>query len=165
MTHEFTEKDWNDYLDGRAEAGTEARFERHLSACGECADLRRRLRLAEGQLRLQSGYWQHTPVLADAQIEAAWQRVVTRLRADELAPERSASIPERLRFLEDLLMLLCGTRTATNALRAAAKGLSTDAPEQLSRDHWPQFLTNLAAITTIMCGKTGAQLVWESGKL
>ncbi len=165
MTGEFSESEWNDYLDGRADAATSARFEKHLSGCGECADLRRRLRLAEGQLRLQSGGFLQSPFMPEEQIEAAWQRVVTRLRVNEIAPQRVFSIPERLRFLEDLLVLLCGARTASNALRVAAQGLSAGTPEQLSSDHWPQFLNNLAAIATVMCGKTGARLVQESGRM
>jgi anti-sigma factor RsiW len=165
MMHEFSEDEWNDYLDGRADPVTGARFEAHLSGCDECADLRRRLRLAEGQLRLQSGILQHAPLMSEAQVDAAWQRVVTQLRAKEITPQRVFSIPERLRFLEDLLMLLCGARTASNALRVAAEGLSAETPEQLSFDHWPQFLDKLTAITTVMCGKTGARLVWESGRM
>src|SRR5215218_3070177 len=98
MMHEFSEDEWNDYLDGRAGAVTGARFETHLSGCDECSDLRRRLRLAEGQLRLQSGALLQSPLLPETQVEAAWQRVVTKLRAKEITPPRTFSIPERLRF-------------------------------------------------------------------
>ena len=165
MMHEFSEDEWNDFLDGRADAVTGARFESHLGGCDECADLRRRLRLAEGQLRLQGGALQRAPFVPDEQVEAAWQRVVTQLRAKEITPQRVFSIPERLRFLEDLLMLLCGARTASNALRVAAEGLPAETPEQLSFDQWPQFLNKLTAIATVMCGKTGARLVQESGRI
>jgi hypothetical protein len=34
----------------------------------------------------------------------------------------------------------------------------------VTEDNWTSFLSSLKTIAAVMCGETGARLVWESGQ-
>jgi anti-sigma factor RsiW len=70
----------------------------------------------------------------------------------------------RLHLLEAVLAPMCGSRTATNALRAAAKDSPAHSLERVTRDNWAPFLASLTSIAVVMCGETGARLIRESGQ-
>jgi anti-sigma factor RsiW len=76
----------------------------------------------------------------------------------------ASPVRERLDRLESVMAPMCGSRTALRALQAAALGSPARSLEKVTRDNWTPFLTSLTSIAAVMCGETGAHLVWESGQ-
>ena len=60
---------------------------------------------------------------------------------------------------------MCGSRTAANALQAAAQIAAVRSPEQVTPDNWEPFLDSLTSIATVMCGETGVHLIREGGRM
>jgi hypothetical protein len=50
-------------------------------------------------------------------------------------------------------------------LSAAARVSPARSLEQVTLENWTPFLTSLKSIAIVMCGETGAHLVWESGQI
>jgi hypothetical protein len=73
-------------------------------------------------------------------------------------------VRKRLDELAVIMAPMCGSQTAERALRAAAQVSPARTLEQVNADNWTPFLSSLKSIATVMCGETGAHLVWERGQ-
>jgi hypothetical protein len=74
------------------------------------------------------------------------------------------AIQQRLDALAEVMAPMCGSQTAIKALRAAAQVSPARSLESVTEDNWTSFLSSLKPIAAVMCGETGARLVWESGQ-
>ena len=159
MTHGISEQDWIDYLDGGLGAEVRDRIEAHLIGCLACWQLydelaRARAALREGGERLRAGL-----ALSDEGMWAGLHGVFARIGTGAPDPVRA-----RLGELEAVMAPLCGPKTAARAIRAAAVSSPARSLDRVTRDNWEPFLTSLTSIAAVMCGETGAHLVWESGQ-
>jgi len=169
MIHGFSEKDWNDYIEGAANEALRDRIEAHLIGCWNCWELHDRLAHATEALRSTGEGVRRSLALQDDQLHAGLRGVFEKLGASEFpAPRQTASpyraIQQRLDTLAEVMAPMCGSQTAARALHAAAVGSPARALESVTADNWTPFLTSLRSIATVMCGDTGAHLVWESGQ-
>jgi hypothetical protein len=168
MKHGISEQEWEEYSEGRLTGEARDRIESHLIGCLACWEFYDRFCAAGERLREAGAEVRRAAPLSDRQMHTALGRVFARLGRDEAKPSAAwpanGPIRERLTQLEAVMAAMCGPRTATSALRAAARKSPARAIEQITADNWDSFLTNLASIATVMCGETGAHLVWESGQ-
>ncbi|SRR6266545_534849 len=167
MTHGISEQQWLDYLDQQLDSGERARVELHLAGCVECREFHSRISRTVKSLQEMGVEMRHGFPLDDEQLHISLAKVLARVldaeaRRDGLS---QADIEERLNHLEDCLALMCGSWTAVNALRVAARNSIHDSLGQLTEDNWPVFLKRLTSIASVFCGDSGAKLVWEYGKL
>lgn len=166
MIHGFTEKDWNDYLDGQAGDDLRDRIEAHLIGCLHCWEFYDQMAHATEALRSTGERLRREFGLSDRQLYTGLRGVFEKLSAmetGELCVTHHA-IRHKLEALEAVMTPMCGPETAIRALRAAAVGSPARSLEQVTADNWTPFLRNLKSIATVMCGDTGAHLVWESGQ-
>lgn len=167
IKHGISEQEWEEYSEGRLTGEACDRIESHLIGCLACWEFYDRFCAAGKRLREAGAEVRRAAPLSDGQMQAALNRVFARLGRDEAkrsALSTGGPIRERLTQLETVMAAMCGPRTATNALHAAARKSPARAIEQITADNWDSFLTNLTSIATVMCGETGAHLVWESGQ-
>jgi len=167
MMHGISDQEWSDYFDQQLEPGECDRIEAHLIGCLTCWEFYERMAQTTERLRAGGAEMRHRFPLRDEQLHAGLRGVFARIREAEASrtlPHRN-SIQERLDFLEAIMAPMCGSRTAAKALHAAAKGSPAQSLAQVTPDNWTPFLTSLTSIATVMCGETGAHLVWESGQL
>lgn len=167
MKHGIAEQDWEAYTEGDADEATTDRIEAHLIGCLTCWEEYERLKRATELWRTagEAAHWQ-TP-LRDAALHDGLQRVLARARAADAAQGQTgqAAIQTRLTQLEAVLGLLCGTRTAFCALRTAANSTPARKLSLLTVEHWDSFLERLAAITIVLCGAAGAELIRAGGQI
>ncbi len=164
--HGISAQEWNDYVEGRAAAGLCDRIEAHMLGCWSCWELYEQLARATQALRAEGEQARVALPLTDADLRAGLQNVLARV-AEAEASEHSqirARIKQRIDALAAVLAPMCGARTADKALRAAAQDSPARSLERMTEDNWTPFLANLRSIATVMCGETGAHLVWESGQ-
>lgn len=165
MIHGFTEKEWNDYLEGCAAENLQDRLEAHLIGCLSCWELHHQLAHTTEALRASGALIRAQLSLQDSQLHAGLRGVFEKLRASEAAhPEAHHAIRQRLEELAAVMTLMCGSQTAVKALRAAAQDSPARSLDGVTADNWTQFLQRLKSIAAVMCGDTGAHLVWESGQ-
>jgi hypothetical protein len=169
MIHGFSEKDWNDYIEGLAEESLRDRIEAHLIGCWDCWEFYGQMAHATGALRSTSESIRASLALPDRALHAGLRGVFEKLNAAESAmgltdASRHRAIEQKLEALAAVMTPMCGSQTAINALRAAAVNSPAQSLEQVTADNWPSFLNHLKSIATVMCGETGAHLVWERGQ-
>jgi Putative zinc-finger len=166
MTHLFSEEEWNDYIEGEVDDETRDRFEAHLIGCLSCWKFYQRMANATQALRVNGAGMRAVFALQDRQLSSGLRGVFAKLDEAEAAkrdqPRRQ--IQQRLDTLAAVMAPMCGSQTATKALRAAAKVSPARSLERVTEDNWTSFLTSLKPIADVMCGETGARLVWESGQ-
>ncbi len=166
--HGISEQQWIDYLDQRLLGGDEhACIDAHLADCHECRELHRRMsRTVKSLQEMGFEVGRRFPVDED-QLHVSLAKVLARILDTEARQQRltHTGIQERLDQLEEMLALMCGSWTAVNALRVAAKNTLVNSLDELTTDNWTSFLKRLTAIAEVFCGDTGAKLVWEYGKL
>jgi anti-sigma factor RsiW len=155
MKHGMTQQEWASYLDGLTTTGQKARMEAHLSACAECRDFVERLRAVEAAIRAAAVRGRAGVALSPEQIAAARERTLARI------DEGCVSI--RIGALHLLLAPMCGVKTSTRAIRAAALHVSAASPRSLTEKLWPGFLNQLHGIVASLCGEPAARLVWQRG--
>ncbi|HKX33514.1 MAG TPA: zf-HC2 domain-containing protein [Blastocatellia bacterium] len=167
MTHGISEKEWNDYLEGEAGDQLRDRIEAHLIGCLPCWEFHEQMALTTRILREAGEEMQSILALQDPQLRDGLHGVFRRIKAAEstAAVLRRYSIQKRLDALAAVMAPMCGSETAFKALKAAAKVSPARSLEQVTADNWAPFLTSLKSIAVVMCGETGAHLVWESGQL
>ena len=169
MIHGFTEQDWNDYIEGGGDEALRDRIEAHLIGCLSCWERHNQLAHATEALYLMGENVRQNMALQDASLHAGLRGVFEKLSAVKLAtPYQAATsyraIQQRLDALAEVMTPMCGSQTAVRALHAAAVGSPARTLESVTVDNWTPFLKNLRSIATVMCGDTGAHLVWESGQ-
>ncbi|HZF39176.1 MAG TPA: zf-HC2 domain-containing protein [Blastocatellia bacterium] len=166
MTHLFSEEEWNDYLEEQIDDETRDRFEAHLIGCLSCWKFYERMANATQALRVSGAGMRSVFALQDRQLSAGLRGVFAKIDEAEGAkrdqPRRV--IQQRLDALAAVMAPMCGSQTATKALRAAAQVSHARSLERVTEDNWTSFLMSLKPIAAVMCGETGARLVWESGQ-
>jgi hypothetical protein len=166
MTHLFSEEEWNDYIEGEIDDETRDRFEAHLIGCLSCWRFYQRMANATQALRVSGAGMRAVFALQDRQLSSALRGVFAKIDEAEAAkrdqPHRL--IQQRLDALAAVMAPMCGSQTATKALRAAAQVSHARSLDRVTEDNWTSFLTSLKPIADVMCGETGARLVWESGQ-
>jgi hypothetical protein len=166
MKHPFSEEEWNDYIEGQIDDEMRDRFEAHLIGCLSCWKFYGRMANATQALRVSGAGMRAVFALQDRQLSAGLRGVFAKIDEAEAAkrdqPRRA--IQRKLEALAAVMAPMCGSQTATKALRAAAQVSPARSIESVTEDNWTSFLTSLKPIAAVMCGETGARLVWESGQ-
>ncbi len=165
MIHGFSEQDWNDYVEGLADEPLRDRIEAHFIGCLSCWEFHDHMAHATKALRQTGKQVRAAFALQDEQLHAGLRGVFEKISVAEkstAAPHRA--IQQKLDALAAVMAPMCGSYTAVNALRAAAVGSPARSLEQVTVDNWTPFLKRLKSIAAVMCGETGAHLVWESGQ-
>lgn len=163
MIHGFSEKDWNDYLEGTADEALRDRIEAHLIGCRDCWELHNRMARVTAALRSGGELIRTNLALPDQALQAGMRGVFEKLNAAEpVSPPQV--IEQKLDLLAAVLAPMCGGYTAVNALRVAAVKSPAQSLDRINADNWTPFLKRLRTIAAVMCGETGAHLVWESGQ-
>ncbi|MBO0721010.1 MAG: zf-HC2 domain-containing protein [Blastocatellia bacterium] len=167
MIHGITEKEWNDYLEGELDESGRDRIEAHMIGCLSCWEFHEQMALTTQALRLAGEEMRDDLALQDHQLRQGMQGVFARIRTAQLDSVFSEqnSIKLRLDALAAVMAPMCGLQTARNALSAAARVSPARSLEQITMENWTTFLTCLKSIAVVMCGETGAHLVWESGRI
>ena len=122
MKHGITEQEWEAYTEGCLDETASDRIEAHLIGCLACWEEYEGLKQAAEAWHAAGAAVRWQTPLSDAALHDGLQRVLTRARATDTVQDLTgkAAIQTRLTQLEAVLALLCGTRTAFCALRAAA---------------------------------------------
>ncbi len=169
MIHGFSEEEWNDYIEGQVDDEARDRIEAHLIGCLSCWEFYERMANATRALRVNGAGMRATFALQDRQLRAGLRAVFAKINAAEVWTSKAGalshhSIRQKLESLVAVMTPMCGSQTAIKALRAAARISPARSLELLTRDNWEPFLASLKSIAAVMCGETGARLVWESGQ-
>jgi Putative zinc-finger len=159
MPHEITPELWEDYLEGALAAPERSRIDTHLRDCAVCRELAAQLTNFTVRLHGAAGRFDAVPLVRTEKLDAAWQAMLVRLKADD------TPVQQRLDELEAAMAVLCGSHTAARALQAAAAESPARSLTRLTRENWEPFLQSLLAIVQALCGRTGARLILESGQL
>lgn len=166
MNHGISEKEWNDYLEGQLDDESRDRVEAHMIGCLTCWTFHEQMALMNHALRRAGEEMRISLALQDEKLYDGMRGVFARIQEmeqDAAAPSQN-SIQQRLSELAAVMAPMCGALTALEALRAAARVSPAHSLERVNADNWTPFLTSLTSIATVMCGETGAHLVWESGQ-
>ncbi|MGH9766162.1 MAG: zf-HC2 domain-containing protein [Blastocatellia bacterium] len=169
MIHGFSEEEWNDYIEGPIDDETRDRIEAHLIGCLSCWEFYERMANATRALRVNSAGTRAIFALQDQQLHAGLRGVFAKINAAEVWKSKAGAlshhtIQEKLEALAAVMAPMCGSQTAIKALRAAARISPARSLELVTKDNWAPFLASLKSIAAVMCGETGARLVWESGQ-
>ena len=164
MTHGISDDQWASYLDGDPEHRD--RVEAHLIGCKRCWEFNERMSRTATRLRSAGEAMRHHFPLSDSVFHRSLRRVLARIRRCDENPETEQAVEVRARLdsLKEVLAPMCGSTTAVRALAAAAMGSPARSLERVNEENWDPFLTSLKSIAVVMCGETGAHLVWESGQ-
>lgn len=162
--HVFNEGEWNDYIEGQADEALRARIEAHLIGCLRCWEINEQLARANESLASAGESLRVSFNMSDRELYSGLRRVFEKLRAADFGTYQ-LSIQQKLGALTDVMAPMCGSQTAIKALRAAALESPARSLDHLNADNWTSFLKNLRSIATVVCGETGAHLVWESGQI
>src|SRR5262245_34705424 len=167
MIHRISEKEWNDYLEGQIDDASRDRIEAHLIGCLSCWEFHEQMALTTQALRIAGEEMRDDLTLQDHQLRQGLHGVFARIRSAQLESVFSdqSSIKMRLELLAEVMAPRCGSQTARKALSAAARISPARSLEQVTLENWTPFLTSLKSIAAVMCGATGAHLVWESGQI
>ncbi|HZS08311.1 MAG TPA: zf-HC2 domain-containing protein [Blastocatellia bacterium] len=166
MKHGISDQDWEGYVEDRLPAAERDRIEAHLIGCLGCWEFYEQMAATTERLREAGAATRRGIPLSDEQLHAGLRGVFERVRAGQPghATQRGGRIEQRLRYLEAVMAPMCGAQTAANALRAAARGSAARSLDEVTTDNWEPFLRSLTSIAAVMCGETGAHLVWRSGQ-
>jgi anti-sigma factor RsiW len=168
MKHGISEDDWEDYLEGDLPAAERDRVEAHLIGCVPCWEFHGRMAAVTARLCETGAAAGRGHVLPDEKLVAGLRGVYARICAAGGGGEaagHATPLQRRLDELEAVMTVFCGARAAGNALRAAAKSSPARSLAAVTRENWGPFLSRLTAIAHVLCGRTGASLIFESGRL
>jgi hypothetical protein len=166
MRHGFSEKEWNDYVEGQGDEEMRDRIEAHLIGCLACWEFHERMAHTTQALRAAGAGMRAIFAMPDQRLRAGLRNVFAKIgmaEIDEVSSSRR-TVKEKLDALVAVMAPMCGAQTALKALRAAAVVSPARSLERVTEDNWTPFLKSLKSIATVMCGETGARLVWESGQ-
>jgi len=166
MTHLFSEEEWIDYIDGRIDDEARDRIEAHIIGCLSCWEFYERMATATRALKACGAGLRAAFALQDRRLNAGLRAVFAKINEAEAAKRERPlrAIQQRLDALAAVMAPMCGSQTAIKALRAAAHVSLAASLESVTEDNWTSFLSSLKPIAAVMCGETGARLVWESGQ-
>jgi len=164
MKHGISELEWNDYLDGGAAAEVRDRIEAHFLGCMECWEFYEQMSGANKEMLEACEEARHVLTFEDWHLHAMLRGVFARIRSLEPGTAVHPQVQGQLIMLETVMAPFFGTRTAVNAMHAAAKNSPARSLEQVTPDNWEPFLKNLSSIAAEMCGETLAGLIWERGQ-
>jgi hypothetical protein len=166
MTHGISEKEWNDYLEDELNDQTRDRIEAHLIGCLACWEFHEKMAWTTQSLRAGGREMQALLALQDRQLYDGLRNVFARIQATgpDSSPQQM-TVQKRIDELAAVMASMCGSQTAKRALHAAAQVSPARTLEQVNADNWTLFLSSLKSIATVMCGETGAHLVWERGQI
>lgn len=166
MTHVFSEEEWNDYIEGRIDDETRDRIEAHLIGCLSCWEFYEWMATTTQALDASGAKMRAVFALQDRQLSAGLRGVFEKISKAETAKrdQPRGVIQRRLDALAAVMAPMCGSQTAMKALRAAAQVSPARSLELVTEDNWTPFLASLKSISAVMCGETGARLIWESGQ-
>ena len=166
MRRLFSEEQWNDYIEGRIDDETRDRIEAHIIGCLSCWEFHERMANATRALVVCGAGMRAAFALQDRRLNAGLRAVFAKINESEAAKRDQPlrAIQQRLDALAAVMAPMCGSQTATKALRAAAQVSPACSLERVTEDNWTSFLASLNTIAAVMCGETGARLVWERGQ-
>ena len=144
---------WVDYLDGAMAAPDRAAMELHFSGCAKCRTLCVQLRQVGGNLLKRGEQAAQENLISERSLARIWDGVRFRIRR-AIAPE-TAQPRVRLEQLRSILVSICGSATADDAMRTAEFGC---------RDQSEPFLRNLGSMVETLSGDRAAQLVEEAAR-
>lgn len=164
MNHGITPNEWERRLDGALTAAEHDRIEAHLVGCLSCWEFYQRMAALNAQLHEAGEAKRESFALSDARLRTGLRNVYTRIHAAN-ASGNSTPLEQRLIELEAVMSIFCGEQTAVNAMHAAAAHSPAQSLKQITRENWEPFLQRLTAIAQVLCGRTGARWLLESGRL
>lgn len=165
MNHGITPEHWEAYVAGTLAADERDRIEAHLIGCLSCWEFHERLARLTAQLEADGMLLRHRYPLSNESLQVGLRATYARLCASQETPAAPHSIQQRLQELEAVMTVFCGAQTAVNALQTAAERSPAHSLKQITRENWEPFLQRLSALAHVLCGRTGARLVFESGRL
>ncbi len=144
---------WIDYLDGAMATRDRAAMDLHFSDCAECRTLRAQLGQVRGDLLARGQQANQTNRISERSISRIWDGVRFRIRR---AIGLEAAQPRvRLEQLRSILVSICGSATADDAMRSAAFGCP---------DESEPFVRNLGSMVETISGDRAARLVEEAAR-
>jgi hypothetical protein len=164
MRHPISYDEWLGHLDNELDPAAAARVEGHIESCGECRATWEELLSATAALRAAAEEFSASLTADDSAVSSGRERVLARIRALE-APAAVAAVAGgeltvgRLRRLQHVVAPACGANTAFRLIVAAVR--RTSAPHRAGA--WRDFLEQLTDLTSALCGRSMARLVWEIG--
>jgi anti-sigma factor RsiW len=176
MTHGISDQDWVAYLDGSLDGSGRDRLEAHLIGCLACWNFYEEMAETNEWLKSGGSMVRRDLTPTDEQLQASFVEVFARIN-DPLLQEAGPQVGKlQTRYTDDLVRRrldslaaviapMCGESTALRALMCAAADSPARSLERLTPHDWGHFLASLTSIASVMCGETGASLVWESGQL
>jgi hypothetical protein len=172
MTHGISDQEWVAYLDGGLDGTDRDRLEAHLIGCLACWNFYEEMAETHEWLKSGGALVRRDLTPTDEQLHASLVEVFACINDPSCPPARRARtrytddlVRRRLDSLAAVIAPMCGESTARRALRCAAADSPARSLEQLTPYDWGHFLESLTSIASVMCGETGANLVWESGQL
>ena len=164
MKHGITPENWENYLEGTLAPGERDRLESHLIGCLSCWEFHERMAKLTERLQADSTMLSHRYPLSNDALQAGLRATYARICASNGSNAEPTSVQQRLNELEAVMTVFCGTQTAVNALQSAAQRSPARSLKQVTRENWEPFLQRLTGIAHVLCGRTGAHLVFESGR-
>ena len=164
MEHSISYDEWLGYLDGELDPAAAARVKDHIGICGECHSTWEELLAATVALRAAAKEFAAASVTGADAVSQGRERVLARIRAATApAAVEAVAVGEltvgRLRRLQRVVAPACGAHTAFRLIVAAVGRTST--PHGAAA--WRCFMENLTDLTSALCGRAMARLVWEIG--
>lgn len=164
MRHSISYDDWLGYLDGELDPAATARVKQHIDSCPECRGTWEELLQATAGLRAAAERYVFASAIGPDAVKQGRERVLARIRrsASPVAVEAVAEgelTVGRLRRLQRVVAPTCGAHTAFRLI-VAAVGRTSSSNGALA---WGAFLEQLTELTSALCGRSMARLVWEIG--
>ena len=164
MNHGISPNEWERYLDGSPTAAEHDRIEAHLIGCVPCWQFYQRMASFNSELHAAGEAKRDSFALSDEKLQAGLRNVYARIHASHLG-ENLNPVQQRLNEVEAVMTVFCGEQTAANAMQVAAARSPAKSLKQVKRENWEPFLQRLTAIAQVLCGRTGARWLLESGRL
>ena len=164
MKHPISYDEWLGYLDGELPPVPKARVGKHIAACAECTVVWEELLTVTAGLRAASEQYVAASRVSEEAVSRGRGRVLARIRAlagppaVEVVAEGELTVG-RLRRLQNVVAPACGAHTAFRLIVAAVGRTSSPG----STSAWQRFLEQLTELTSALCGRSIARLVWEIG--
>lgn len=164
MDHGITPNEWERHLDGALTAAEHERIEAHLLGCVSCWEFYQRMAALNTHLHEVGETKRDQFPLSDEKLRAGLRNVYARIHANHTEGVRP-SLQQRMDELEAVMAVFCGEQTAVNAMQIAAAQSPAKSLAQVTRENWEPFLQRLITIAQVLCGRTGAHWLLESGRL
>lgn len=165
MKHGISDESWENYLGGSLPPEERDQIEAHLIGCLACWEFHERMVKLNGRMRAAGAAMERSCVLGDDQLSAGLRGVFALICAQREVGETITQMQQRLGELEAVMAVFCGSQAAASAIKAAAENSPAKSLRDVTRENWEPFLQRLIAIAQVLCGRTGARWLLESGRL